>query len=96
MLAKAPLLPRPAADIIKCLALGADAVLVGRPLLWALTLGGQRGVEQALEMLRRWAARCVGRRVVAVAKAPLLTFYEVLASGCPACVRAAAAAASWS
>ena len=39
-------------DVIKCLALGADAVLVGRPLLWALALGGQRGVEEAVEMLR--------------------------------------------
>lgn len=32
-------------DVIKCLAMGASAVMVGRPLLWALTLGGQRGVE---------------------------------------------------
>ncbi|KAL4451168.1 hypothetical protein ABPG77_009240 [Micractinium sp. CCAP 211/92] len=39
-------------DVIKCLALGASAVLVGRPLLWALTLGGQRGVEEAAELLR--------------------------------------------
>ncbi len=41
-----------AADVLKCLALGASAVLVGRPLLWALTLGGQRGVEEAVGMLR--------------------------------------------
>lgn len=27
-------------------------MLVGRPLLWALTLGGQRGVEEALGLLR--------------------------------------------
>ena len=44
-----PFLP---ADVLKCLALGASAVLVGRPFLWALTLGGQRGVEQAAEMLQ--------------------------------------------
>lgn len=37
---------------IKCLALGASAVLVGRPLLWALTLGGQRGVEEAVGLLK--------------------------------------------
>ena len=37
----------PHADILKCLALGASAVMVGRPLLWALTLGGQQGVEEA-------------------------------------------------
>ena len=32
--------------------MGAAAVLVGRPVLWALTLGGQAGVEQALRMLQ--------------------------------------------
>jgi isopentenyl diphosphate isomerase/L-lactate dehydrogenase-like FMN-dependent dehydrogenase len=39
--------------VIKCLALGASAVLVGRPLLWALTLGGEQGVRQAVGMLAR-------------------------------------------
>lgn len=39
-------------DVIKCLALGASAVMVGRPLLWALTLGGQQGVSDAVELLR--------------------------------------------
>jgi isopentenyl diphosphate isomerase/L-lactate dehydrogenase-like FMN-dependent dehydrogenase len=39
-------------DVIKCLALGASGVLVGRPLLWALTLGGKQGVEAALKMLQ--------------------------------------------
>lgn len=39
-------------DVVKCLALGADAVLVGRPVLWALALGGQAGVAQALRLLR--------------------------------------------
>lgn len=39
-------------DVIKCLALGAKAVLVGRPMLYALTLGGQKGVEDALSMLK--------------------------------------------
>ncbi len=32
-------------DIVKALALGADAVLMGRPILWGLTLGGAAGVE---------------------------------------------------
>lgn len=35
-------------DVIKCLALGADAVMIGRPFLWALALGGQAGVEAVL------------------------------------------------
>ena len=40
-------------DIFKALALGADAVLVGRPYLWGLGAFGQPGVEAALEILRR-------------------------------------------
>jgi isopentenyl diphosphate isomerase/L-lactate dehydrogenase-like FMN-dependent dehydrogenase len=38
-------------DVLKCLALGADAVLLGRPVLWGLTLGGQKGVERVVEHL---------------------------------------------
>ena len=36
--------------MLRALALGARAVLVGRPYLWALTLGGDAGV---LALLRR-------------------------------------------
>ncbi|GAB4813332.1 hypothetical protein N2152v2_000378 [Parachlorella kessleri] len=43
---------RRGSDVVKCLALGASAVLVGRPMLWALTLGGQQGVQSALELLQ--------------------------------------------
>ncbi len=43
---------RRGSDVAKCLALGADAVLVGRPILWALALGGEAGVAAALEQLR--------------------------------------------
>lgn len=39
-------------DIVKALALGADAVCVGRPYLWGLGAFGQPGVERALEMLQ--------------------------------------------
>ena len=39
------------ADVAKALALGADAVLVGRPYLWGLALDGQAGVETVLRML---------------------------------------------
>jgi 4-hydroxymandelate oxidase len=38
-------------DVIKALALGARAVLLGRPVLWGLACGGQAGVERALEIL---------------------------------------------
>jgi 4-hydroxymandelate oxidase len=40
-------------DVIKALALGARAVLVGRPILWGLATGGREGVATALGMLRR-------------------------------------------
>ena len=39
-------------DVLKALAQGARAVLVGRPVLWGLAAGGQDGVEKALGMLR--------------------------------------------
>ena len=39
-------------DIFKALALGADAVCVGRPYVWGLGAFGQEGVEQVLAILR--------------------------------------------
>jgi 4-hydroxymandelate oxidase len=39
-------------DIIKALAMGAQAVCVGRPYLWGLGAFGQPGVERVLEILR--------------------------------------------
>lgn len=44
---------RRGADVIKAIALGARAVLVGRPVLWGLATGGREGVAAALGMLRR-------------------------------------------
>jgi 4-hydroxymandelate oxidase len=38
-------------DVVKALALGARAVLVGRPVLWGLALGGAEGVSHVLRML---------------------------------------------
>ena len=40
-------------DVLKALALGARAVLVGRPVLWGLASGGREGVAGALGVLRR-------------------------------------------
>jgi lactate 2-monooxygenase len=42
---------RSGADVFKALAIGADAVLVGRPYLWGLALDGQAGVEAVLRGL---------------------------------------------
>jgi len=39
-------------DIVKALALGARAVLMGRPLFWGLAVDGEAGVVSVLDMLR--------------------------------------------
>jgi len=39
---------RCASDVIKALALGAQAVLLGRPYMWGLALGGEQGVREVL------------------------------------------------
>jgi lactate 2-monooxygenase len=44
---------RHGADIVKAMALGADAVLVGRPYAYGLAVGGQEGVAEVLRQL--WA-----------------------------------------
>jgi lactate 2-monooxygenase len=42
---------RCAADVVKAVALGADAVLLGRPYAYALAVGGRRGVEELIQNL---------------------------------------------
>jgi isopentenyl diphosphate isomerase/L-lactate dehydrogenase-like FMN-dependent dehydrogenase len=39
-------------DVLKALASGANAVLVGRAFVWGLAVGGEKGVTQVLSMLR--------------------------------------------
>ncbi len=39
-------------DVLKAVALGANAVLVGRPILWGLAAGGEAGARRVLEILR--------------------------------------------
>ena len=43
---------RRGSDVLKALALGADAVMIGRPALYGLAAGGQPGVTHALGLLR--------------------------------------------
>ncbi len=43
---------RRGSDIVKAIALGADAVSMGRPYLYALGAAGERGVDQLLEFMR--------------------------------------------
>ena len=42
---------RSGSDVLKALALGAKAVLVGRPYVYGLAMGGQQGVEHVLKCL---------------------------------------------
>ena len=43
---------RRGSDVVKAIALGAKAVMIGRASLWALAIGGQAGVENVLDVLR--------------------------------------------
>ncbi len=55
-------------DILKALAIGAKAVLVGRPPLWGLGAQGQDGVRRVLEILQTelaWAMGLSGRSTLA-------------------------------
>jgi len=44
---------RRGSDVLKAIALGARAVLIGRPILWGLCVGGEQGAINVLEILRR-------------------------------------------
>lgn len=48
-------------DIFKALALGADAVCVGRAYIWGLAAFGQPGVEKVLDILRAELAMVMGQ-----------------------------------
>jgi L-lactate dehydrogenase (cytochrome)/glycolate oxidase len=43
---------RRGSDVVKALALGARAVMIGRAYLWGLAAGGQAGVENVLDIMR--------------------------------------------
>ena len=51
-------------DVLKSLALGARAVLIGRPVLWGLAVHGSQGATEILRMLKNelaWAMALSGR-----------------------------------
>ncbi|MEP7243587.1 MAG: alpha-hydroxy acid oxidase [Gammaproteobacteria bacterium] len=52
---------RRGADVVKALALGADAVMLGRATLYGLAAGGERGVSRALEILTAEIDRVLGQ-----------------------------------
>ncbi|TMJ39209.1 MAG: alpha-hydroxy-acid oxidizing protein [Alphaproteobacteria bacterium] len=51
---------RRGSDVVKALALGAKACLIGRPQLWGLTVGGEAGVVHLLDIYRREIDRVMG------------------------------------
>jgi 4-hydroxymandelate oxidase len=61
---------RRGADVVKALSIGATAVMVGRPVLWALATGGTDGVVTLLdwfaEEVRRTMALCGAQTVGAL------------------------------
>ena len=50
---------RRGADVLRALALGARAVLIGRPVFWGLAVDGDSGVQMVLELLRQEFARAM-------------------------------------
>ncbi|KID94445.1 peroxisomal (S)-2-hydroxy-acid oxidase, partial [Metarhizium majus ARSEF 297] len=48
---------RRGADVFKALALGADLVWIGRPVLWGLAYNGDKGVGAVLNILERELSR---------------------------------------
>ncbi|KAB8237505.1 alpha-hydroxy acid oxidase [Aspergillus alliaceus] len=44
---------RRGSDVFKAIALGADLVMIGRPILWGLSYKGQEGVETVVNILER-------------------------------------------
>ena len=55
-------------DVLKALALGAKAVLIGRPYIFGLAAGGAAGVSRVVEILRdefKMAMALTGRRTLA-------------------------------
>jgi L-lactate oxidase len=73
-------------DVVKSLALGADAVAVGRPVWWALTLGGAGGVNGLMEYFQRelvdTTLHC-GASSIADLGAAHVAATDALASGMP-------------
>ena len=43
---------RRGSDVVKAVALGARAVMIGRAYLWGLAVNGQAGVENVLDVIR--------------------------------------------
>ena len=59
---------RRGSDVVKAVALGARAVMIGRAALWGLAVAGQPGVENVLDVMRNGIDSTllgIGRRSIA-------------------------------
>ena len=66
---------RSGTDVLMALALGARAVLIGRPYIYGLAAGGAQGVERVIAILRDELERAMaltGRRSIAEIDASVL------------------------
>lgn len=72
---------RRGSDVLRALCLGADAVLLGRPALYGLALGGEKGASEVLELLKAELARAMAlagcRRVSDACRGMLLSAGEL-------------------
>ena len=50
---------RRGSDVVKALCLGADMVMVGRPTLWGVTVGGEAGAAKSLRFFREEISRTI-------------------------------------
>ena len=69
-------------DVIKALALGASAVLIGRPVIHALAVDGRSGVHRALDLLHVEIDNClaqVGANCVADVNVSMIVAAQVAA-----------------
>ncbi|MDH6131405.1 4-hydroxymandelate oxidase [Kitasatospora sp. MAA4] len=69
---------RSGVDVLKALALGADAALIGRPVLWGLACGGQAGAAAVLGLLREELTEAMvlsGRPTVGAVDRSLLSLH---------------------
>ena len=75
-------------DVVKALCFGATAVMIARPYLWGLAVGGQAGVEDVLRLLRTEVERTMallGRPTIAAIERSALGPSPSGAGACLSC-----------
>lgn len=87
-------------DVVRALALGAKAVLMGRPYLYGLAAAGQRGVERVIELIQneiRVAFAFTGSRTVDDITSELIAGYgyDDIEAGIEATLHSSVASESW-